>query len=224
MPPGPWEINMPAKQQRPEEWDELLQIRRNLVERLSHSGDQTGWQRLFDEHWRAVYHAARQCCLSDSEGEEVVCETILEAGRSVEASRFNPEVCSFKSWLMQLTRWQIASRLRNSGRPGPSPPEPGAKSRGDTDFLFASVTKNLPFETIWEEAWQKNLKHLALERVKQQVPQRDYQIYCLRVLKEKRTREVAQLTGASSVKVYLVHHRLANLVKKELSSLRTQQG
>jgi RNA polymerase sigma factor (sigma-70 family) len=214
---------MPAKQHQPHEWDELLQIRRNLVKRLSHSGDQTDWQRLFDEHWRAVYHAARRCGLSDSEGEEVVCETILEAGRSVEASRFNAQVCSFKSWLMQLARWQIASRLR-SHNSGPLSPGPGATSHGDTDFLFANVTNNLPFETVWEEAWQKNLEHLALERVKEQVPQRDYQIYYLRALKEKRTREVAQLTGSSSFKVYLVHHRLANLVRKELTSLRSQQG
>jgi RNA polymerase sigma-70 factor (ECF subfamily) len=212
---------MPAKQQGPNEWDELLQIRRSLVERLRHSESQTDWQRFFHEHWRAVYRAARRCDLSESEAEEVVCETILAAGGSVEASRFNSEVCSFKSWLMQLTRWQIASRLRSRNRPEPSSPGAGTS---DTEFLFASATQNLPFETVWEESWQKNLEYLALERVKEQVPQQDYHIYYLRVVKEKRTREVAQLTGASAVTVYLVHHRLANLVKKELTTLRTQQG
>jgi len=126
--------------------------------------------------------------------------------------------------LVVLTRWQIASRLRSRNRPELSSLGAGTQSGGDTEFLFASATQNLPFETVWGESWQKNLEYLALERVKEQVPQQDYHIYYLRVVKEKRTREVAQLTGASAVTVYLVHHRLANLVKKELTTLRTQQG
>jgi RNA polymerase sigma factor (sigma-70 family) len=206
------------------EWNDLLRVHHGLVERLRGSGNQTNWQPFFHEHWRTVYHAARRCGLSESEAEEVVCETVLAAGTSVETSRFNPEVCPFKSWLMQLTRWQIANRLRSRNRPEEQPVGSGAKSGGDTEFLLASSAQNLPFESVWEESWQKNLEYLALERLKQQVPHKDYQIYYLREVKEKRTREVAQLTGTSAVTVYLVHHRMANLVKKELTALRKQQS
>jgi RNA polymerase sigma factor (sigma-70 family) len=211
---------MAAKHQTEEDWNDLSRVRHGLVERLRRSGDQNNWQSFFQEHWHAVYYAARRCGLSESEAGEVVCETVLAAGNSVETSRFNPKVCSFKNWLMQLTRWQIASRLRSRNRPEFAP---GAESGSDTEFLLASSAQNIPFETVWEESCQKNLEYLALERVRQQVPHQDYQIYYLRVVKEKPTREVARLTGSNSFTVYLVQHRLASLLKKELTTLRDQQ-
>ena len=218
----PAELDMPAKHQGAEAWDELLQTRRSLVERLHHAEGPANWQTLFDDYWQLIFIAAESCGLAAGEAQEVVQQTIVEAALSVETSRFNPAICSFKSWLRQITRRHVASRLR--GRHNSTIETASLDpSNGDTEFLLASAAQDRPFETVWEEAWQRNLEYVARERLKQHVSPKDYQIYILRSVKRKRPREVAQLTHTSVARVYLTHHRLAGLVKKELSTLRLQQ-
>ena len=213
---------MSAKHETVDEGEESWLTRGSLAERLRHQEGHPDWQKHFENYWKLIYSVARACDLSEREAEEVVQETILETARSVETSRFNPAICTFKSWLMQITRWQVARQLRNRQRRDRSTDAPGPCST-DTEFLTASLDPNVSFGHVWEAEWQKNLEYLARERVKQRVSRRDYQIYYLRTVKEKRMREVARLTGANSAKVYLVHHRLASLVKKELTMLRAQQ-
>ena len=72
------------------------------------------------------------------------------------------------------------------------------------------------------EEWEKNLRDAAIERVKRQVDPKHYQIFDLYVIKQWPVTTVARTLKISAGRVYLVKHRIGNLIKKELRHLRTK--
>jgi RNA polymerase sigma-70 factor (ECF subfamily) len=78
-------------------------------------------------------------------------------------------------------------------------------------------------DAIWDEEWEKNLIDAAMERVKTRVKADHYQIFYLSVVKKMAAGKVAGLMGVNVARVYLVKHRLAGLVKKELERLERRE-
>ena len=89
---------------------------------------------------------------------------------------YNPAVCSFKGWLLLLTRRRIADHFRKRQR------EPSADTMAD-DQTLGEVMEDLtdetalPSEASWDQAWESNLLDAAIERVKQQVSPLQFQIF-----------------------------------------------
>ena len=92
--------------------DELLPTRHSLIERLRNLDDQASWREFFDTYWKLIYGAAIRAGLSDQEAEDVVQETVIGVARKMESFRYEPAECSFKGWLMHVTRCRIADRSR----------------------------------------------------------------------------------------------------------------
>src|SRR5262249_8728110 len=80
------------------------------------------------------------------------------------------------------------------------------------------------FEGMWDEEWQKNLVDAAMERVKRSVKAEHYQIFYLHSVKNMPARDIGQLLGVSVAKVYVVRHRVARLVKREIQALARREG
>jgi RNA polymerase sigma-70 factor (ECF subfamily) len=202
--------------------DEFLPTRHSLIERLRDLGDQPSWREFFDTYWKLIYGAAVRAGLNDQEAEDVVQETVIGVARKMESFRYDPSVCSFKGWLMHVTRCRIADQFRRR-RPQNVPL---AAARADTT---ADSTLNLRdpaaevLEGIWNEEWQKNLVAVALERVRRRANPEHYQIFHLQAVKGMPVRDVAKLTGASLAKVYVTYHRIARLVKAEVRRLESIQ-
>ena len=91
---------------------ELVPTRQSLLERLRNLDDHDSWQEFFDTYWKLIYCAAIKFGLSDTEAEEVVQETIIGVARKMETFRYEPQTCSFKGWLMHVTRCRIADQFR----------------------------------------------------------------------------------------------------------------
>src|SRR5438093_2890200 len=98
--------------------EDLLATRRSLLERLRDAGDKTGWQRFFDTYWKLLYRVALQSGLSEAEAEDAVQETVIAVARHMPEFRYDPEQCSFKSWLSLLLRQRIVHQFRKRNKPG----------------------------------------------------------------------------------------------------------
>jgi RNA polymerase sigma-70 factor (ECF subfamily) len=75
------------------------------------------------------------------------------------------------------------------------------------------------FGAEWDQEWEKGLFTRALERVSQQIDERQFQIFDLYVSKDWPARRLAKMLGVSVARVYLTKHRVAALVKKEVRRL-----
>lgn len=204
---------------------ELAPTRLSLLERLRDLDDHGSWQEFFDTYWRLIYFAAVRAGLSDADAEDVVQETIIGVARNMPKFRYEPEVCSFKGWLMRVTRSRIVDHLRKAlPQKNVFVPLPSDTKTGEEEPLMLESHNGASFEELWDAEWQKNLIEAAMERVKRKVPPEHYQIFYLHSLKGMPARDVGELLGASVPKVYVVRHRVARLIKREIRALEEKGG
>lgn len=199
--------------------DLFLATRRSLLTRLKDWSDQESWREFFQTYWKLIYSVALKSGLTEAEAEDVVQETVVTLSRTMEKYQYQPEKCRFKTWLMRITRMRIADQFRKRG------PEFSAWRRRDESRTGTSAEDQIadpvePFiESVWDEEWQKNLVDAALDTTKRRVRPEHYQIFYLSVMKELSPSHVAKTLGVSTAQVYLVKHRVAARVKKEIQRL-----
>jgi RNA polymerase sigma-70 factor (ECF subfamily) len=218
-----------------EEWQAT---RRSLLTRLRDAGDQTGWQEFFETYWKLLYRVARKSGLTESEAQDAVQETVITVARQMPEFRYEPARCSFKGWLLLLTRQRIAHQFRKRNQPGGEANrvhagaaqhtlEDGGGASASRDTGPATVDQlpdvsGIGLQAIWDEEWLQYLFSAALEQVKRQVSDRQFQIFDLHALQHWPVREVARTLRVSAAQVYLAKHRIARLLKAELKRLEPE--
>ena len=197
---------------------EFLPTKRSLIERLRDLDDQPSWREFFDLYWRLIYGAAIRAGLSDQEAEDVVQETVIGVARKMGEFKYDPKVCSFKGWLMHVTRCRIADRFRRRRPQNVSFAAPTVDTATKESLDLPDPSANA-LEEIWDEEWTKNILDVAMEQVRRRANPEHYQIFHLHTIKGLSVRNVAKLTGASVPKVYVTCHRIGKLVKEEVQRL-----
>jgi RNA polymerase sigma-70 factor (ECF subfamily) len=204
---------------------DVIPTRESLLSRIKDWEDRESWQDFFDTYWRLIYNLARKAGLPDAEAQDIVQETVLSVARKIEGFRYHPKVCSFKSWMLQITRWRIINQLKKREREKTGNVSCLSES-GETPDLLSQIPDPAGFdlEAIWDEEWKKNLLAAALERIKRQADPEQFQIFDLYCLEQLPVQKVAQTLGVSVARVYLAKHRLGRLLKKEIKRLENQPG
>jgi len=199
--------------------DNLIPTRYSLLSRLQNREDQDSWKDFFETYWRLIYSFARKSGLTETEAEEVVQETVISVAKNIEKFKRDRALGSFKAWLRNLTRWRIADQLRKRSRFAEAEKMTADEMSRRMEQIAAGVDANAA--SVWEEEWQSNLLNAALERIKHRVKEEHYQIFDFYVLREWPVGKVAQTLGVSAARVYLVKHRVARLIRKEIRALET---
>jgi RNA polymerase sigma factor (sigma-70 family) len=197
--------------------------RSSLVKRLRNWSDHGSWQDFFDTYWKLIYAVAIKAGLSESEARDVVQETVLAVAKQMRENAYDRAKSSFKNWLCLITRRRIIDhyRKRTDPKDRPSPWDRDGTSRTDTINRVPDPA-SLKLDSVWEEEWQKNLLDAAIERVKQQVTPKQFQIFDLSVLRELPVAEVKAILKVNAAQVYLARHRVGGLIKNEVKRLEAQ--
>jgi RNA polymerase sigma factor (sigma-70 family) len=202
--------------------DSLYATRRSLLSRVKNPEDQESWKVFFDTYSRLVYSVAAKAGMSHTEAEEVVQETFIALMKAMPNFKYDPAIGSFKSWLIHTTQFKIADQFRKRKRRqnvnGPSTHEEGRTATIER----IPDPKSLDVGSIFEDEWRERIFELAVERVKEQVPASQFQIFDLYVIKKWPVRKVATTLGINSGRVYLAKHRLTQLVKREVKALESE--
>ena len=189
--------------------------RRSLVSRLRRWDDQASWDEFFKTYWRLIYSVAIKAGLTDEEAEDVVQETVLGVAKKMGEFRYDPAVCSFRGWLLHVTRLRIKDQFRKR-LPAVLP---RTRTTGTTALERIPDVAGAGLEVLWEEEWERNIVDVAMTRVKGRVRAEHYQMFYLNVVKEVSVQKVAGTFGVSAAQVYLVKHRVARLIKSEVRRL-----
>jgi RNA polymerase sigma factor (sigma-70 family) len=206
-----------------------LETRPSLLKKLQSGDDPQSWQEFYKIYGGLIRHFALKAGLTADEAEEVVQETAIGVARRLPEFVYDPKVCRFKSWLLNLTRWRIQNQLkkrRNPGSPagsigasGQSSP-PRADETATTGTIEGIVDPATPeWGGEWDAAWERNLLSQAMERVRQRIDERQFQIFDLFVTKGWPGAEVAKAMKVSIALVYVTRFRVTALVKKEVRRL-----
>ncbi len=203
--------------------DESYPTRASLLERLKDTADQRSWEEFCGIYGRLIRGFALKAGLSEEEADEVVQETLAAAAQHLPEFRYDPGKCSFKTWLLNLSRWRVTDQLRKRL---PLAPRPAPNEASEDQTRTATIERvadpaGIELERIWDGEWRETLLQRALERVKERVASRQWQIFDLYALKAWKPGEVARALGVSIGRVYLTKHRVGAVLAKELRRLET---
>jgi RNA polymerase sigma factor (sigma-70 family) len=199
--------------------DQFIPTRRSLLTRLKRWDDQESWQDFFDTYWKLIYSVARRAGLEEADAQDVVQDTVISVARQMPNFKYDPASGSFKNWLSLITRRRITDHLRKQYRrlkPGP---------RAQRDTTGTTALERVPdpaaadLDAVWEEEWRKRLFEAALRKVKLAIDPKQFQIFDCYVLKEWPVKDVARTFAVSANQVYLIKHRVAELIAGEVRKL-----
>lgn len=207
--------------------DEALQqafakTRKSLIARLENWEDQRTWDEFYQTYWRLIYSVAIKAGLRNEEAFDCVQETILSIAKQSKKNLYDPNQGSFKTWLMNMTRWRINDQFRKRKKDTAM-----AGGDWDNDRKTAVIDRVEDPEgdllsRLWDVEWKKNLADAALSRVKAQVSPKQYQIFDCYVVKQWDAARVREKLNVSMAQVYLAKHRVGAVLKRELAKLEEQ--
>ena len=191
--------------------------RKSLIARLENWEDQRTWDEFYQTYWRLIYSVGLKAGLRSEEAFDVVQETILSIAKQSKKRLYDPKQGSFKTWLMNMTRWRINDQFRRRKKDTAM-----AGGEWDNDRKTAVIDrfedpKGDLLERMWDVEWKKNLADAALGRVKAQVSPKQYQIFDYYVVKQWEAKKVQAHLGVSMAQVYLAKHRVGAVLKRELA-------
>lgn len=197
----------------------FAKTRKSLIARLDNWEDQRTWDEFYQTYWRLIYSVAMKSGLRSEEAFDCVQETILSIAKQSKKQLYDPKQGSFKTWLMNMTRWRINDQFRKRKKDTAM-----FESGGDVDRKTAVIDrvedpKGDVLDRLWETEWKRNLADAALARVKLQVSPKQYQIFDYYVVKQWDAKKVQDRLGVSMAQVYLAKHRVGSVLKKELANL-----
>ena len=199
--------------------EDLIPTRYSLLSRLQNWDDDESWRNFFDTYWRLIYNAALKSGLSEAEAQDVVQETVICVAKDIEKFKRDRAQGSFKGWLRNLTRWRIRDQLRKR-LPKTIETNDSTQLDGQQPTLEdVAGSTGSELEVRWDKEWQENLFDAAVDRVKRQVKEEQFQMFDLYVMKKWSAGKVAETLGVSSGQVYLAKHRIGSLIKKEVQRL-----
>src|SRR5262245_55057377 len=207
-----------------------LETRPSLLHRLQSGDDPQSWQEFYRIYGGLIRFFAVKAGLTADEAEEVVQETAIGVARRLPEFVYDPSVCRFKTWLLNLTRWRLQNQLRKRGRQSGAAVAPPAMTdeapaRPADDTKQTATIERIPdsavpeFGAEWDAAWEKNLVTQAMEHIRGQIDERQFQVFDLYFTKGWPAGEVAKTLGISVARVYLTKHRLASVLQREVRRL-----
>lgn len=206
------------------ERDEILagayaKTRKSLIARLDNWEDQKTWDEFYQTYWRLIYAVAIKSGLRSEEAFDCVQETILSIAKQSKKNLYDPEQGSFKTWLMNMTRWRINDQFRKRKKDTAMHIGEWDDDRKTAVIDRFEDPKGDVLGRLWDVEWQKNLADAALARVKAQVSPKQYQIFHCYVVKQWDAKKVQEHFNVSMAQVYLAKHRVGAVLKKELARL-----
>ena len=196
---------------------ESVMTRASLLSRLKNRSDDESWLTFYHTYWRLIYNTAMRAGLNDAEAKDVVQETVVSVVKAMPDFRYDQKKGKFKGWLMRITQRRIADEWRKRDKALAQADSKWAVNEDgqEVDELNSIPDGNDELTKIWDAEWDRNLWLTALERVKQKVDLKQYQIFDLFVFKNLSVAEIANTMNVNRAYVYLIKHRIQKLLKKE---------
>ncbi len=216
--------------EKADEKELFARTRRSLIERLADWEDQRTWDEFYQTYWRLIFSVSTKSGLSREEAFDVVQETVLSVAKQWRKGQvYDPDKGSFKTWLMNITRWRIADQFRLKQRNPAAAHQAGGSLGSEGDERRTATIERLEglngaevLDQLWEREWMSNLTEVALSRVKKLVSPKQYQIFHAYVVKEWEVAKVRDELGVSQSQVYLAKHRVGSLLKEEIEKLKRE--
>ena len=193
--------------------------RKSLIARLDNWEDQRAWEDFYKTYWKLIYSVAIKSGLRPDEASDCVQETVLSIAKQSKKNLYDPAQGSFKTWLMNMTRWRINDQFRKRKKDTAGPGDIPNDDRRTAVIDRVEDPHGDLLERMWDVEWKNNVADAALARVKAQVSPKQYQIFHCYVVRQWDAKRVQDHLHVSMAQVYLAKHRVGAVLKRELAKL-----
>lgn len=206
--------------------DESYPTRSSLIRRVKDTQDHQSWREFYDLYSKLILRFGIKAGLNESEAQEVVQETLIAAAKHLPEFRYDPKVCSFKTWLLNLSNWRVQDQFRKRQSPPAQAARTGEASSEDT--RRTATVERVPdpagnqLQAVWDTEWRAALLDAAVARVKPRIDAKQWQVFDLVALKQWSVRDVMRALGVSAGRVYMAKHRIASAIAKEVKRLEKE--
>jgi len=90
----------------PRSEDNTVHTSASIVRGLQ-SGDEDRWQEFYRLYAPVLRSFALKAVLTETEADEVVQETCIGVAKIIGEFHYEPKLCRFKSWLLNLASWRV---------------------------------------------------------------------------------------------------------------------
>ena len=198
--------------------------RKSLIARLDNWEDQKTWDEFYQTYWKLIYAVGIKAGLRSEEAFDCVQETILSIAKQSKKNLYDPEQGSFKTWLMNMTRWRINDQFRKRKKDTAMVVGDWENDRKTAMIDRVEDPNGDVLSRLWDTEWKKSIADTALTRVKAQVSPKQYQIFDCYVVKQWDAKRVQDQLQVSMAQVYLAKNRVGSVLKKELAKLQDNDG
>lgn len=170
----------------------------SVLEGIRDPGNRSAWARFFDQYAPYIHALARRRGLRHADAEDVVQTVLAEIVGKIRDFDYDRQKGRFHVWLAEATRYRVEDALRRNARrdareivcPAPDVPAPDA------------------FAALAEEEWLALVRQRALERLREEVPRRQFELFHAVAIEEWPTAKAMQVFDASRAAVYQAKHRI----------------
>jgi len=210
----------------PEATSHSLQTRPTLLFRLRDWQDAASWEEFYRLYHKLVRSLALRSGLGHSEADEVTQDVFKRVAETIHEFESNPQRGTFRGWLMNLTRWRIADKLRERQRLQPLHPAHGDPTNDGTSTIerVPDASAEASRDAIWDAEWQHHVLDAAMARLARRADPRQFQAFELYTRQGWTVLRIARELDLNPATVYVIRHRLGKQLRVEVEKLRTQLG
>lgn len=175
--------------------------------------DEAAWQRLVSLYSPLVYQWCRNWGLQPPDSENVGQETFWAVARKLGAFRHDRVGDSFRGWLRTITRSKFLDHVRRIERDAI-----GAGGSDGQEFMLqvAADPEDSEEGTTGGEIDEVGILYRqAVELVRGEFSERDWQAFYRVVMEEKSPKDVAEELGSSLNTIYLAKSRILRRLRDE---------
>lgn len=205
-----------------------MRTRASLLQQVKDLSNEIKWQEFYELYSDLIFYGACRAGLSPDEAEDLVQVVFIELMSRMADFKYDPEVGSFRGWLLQRVKWRARDVLRQRHTaPGRTETLSDPTGRGEVPISLEipDETWNAQMEEFWEKEWRKTMVSRALQQLQEsgQISSKHFQILELLFARGLPPADVAQRLGIRRGVVDNTHFRCKDLLRQALKRLGESQ-
>lgn len=182
-----------------------------LLARLQGSGNAEAWRTFVDLYAPLVYQFCRSRGLQDADASDVTQQVLACVHRAIPRFCYDPERGRFRNWLGATTLHEISRHQRKARRAGQGVGEGAGHNLAERVEAAA--------DPAWVEEFNTYMYQLALDRIRGNCPEEEWQAFELTWLNDVKPRAAADQLGKPAAWIYKARHRMVERLRQEIEFL-----
>jgi RNA polymerase sigma factor (sigma-70 family) len=195
-----------------------LHTRQTLIQRISQTQDEKGWEDFVHYYRRYLYVVVRNMNLAHHDCEEIVQTVMVKVWDKLKSFQYQPSKGKFRYWLCAIAKNAVIDYIRR--QQSQKRRRDGLQQQKELSLKDIELPE---VEELAEKEWQNYIANLALEKVKSEFNEKH--VTCFLLYSEGQSiKEISQTLDLSENSVYVYKANVQTALMKEMKRLDLEIG